>query len=436
MAFAKMHKLNGGVCLCIFLCFLVVVDCTRYDVQCGNSLNCSENELMKYFDYLEDRSEVPIVRDFVTLERIANVNDDGRAEDDIVDRSIKFLRNHQLKIKLPNDEARGHFVAENRSKKLKRLILPLLLLLKLKAAIIIPIILSVVALVSFKGVGLSLAALVLSAATALKGFLEGFHPHRKFSYEVLSPVSHWSRSVTRGSMYVFKILATLTALCLAFEVSALERSFSKPAFKKYAAKKCARSYTPTCLKLKLVSWIDKMDETDNYDVFPGVSWVKKNTTVDSNRTSIVTALSREFPNNPKAVLDAFLVKRLSSYLRNHSFKLNLSKNGTAGFGQAREGGADIMKSTLVALLIGGMAVIAKKALIASVLSLVLTTIAGLKTLLHDGHKDTTYEVVSKPVYKHAHVYSEPHEHGHGYGGYGRSLDPSRLPITPLASASA
>lgn len=81
----------------------------------------------------------------------------------------------------------------SRSKKIRRILLPLLLLLKLKAAIILPIVLSAIALLSFKGFGISLVALAVAGTTALKNVLE--HAGSKVSYEVVpTPVGHWSRS--------------------------------------------------------------------------------------------------------------------------------------------------------------------------------------------------------------------------------------------------
>lgn len=82
-------------------------------------------------------------------------------------------------------------ITETRSSKLKKIILPILLLLKLKAAIVIPIVLSVIALVAFKGLGAGLIALALSGATAFKSSLEG-HSSKKVSFEVVPP--HWSRA--------------------------------------------------------------------------------------------------------------------------------------------------------------------------------------------------------------------------------------------------
>lgn len=78
-----------------------------------------------------------------------------------------------------------------RSSKLKKIVLPLLVLLKLKSAIILPAVLSAIALVAFKGLGISLMAMLISGAIGFKSLLES-HSSSKFTYEVVP--SHWSRS--------------------------------------------------------------------------------------------------------------------------------------------------------------------------------------------------------------------------------------------------
>lgn len=81
--------------------------------------------------------------------------------------------------------------------KLKRLIIPLLLLLKVKELIILPIIISVIALVSIKGLGASLMSLLISGAVGLKALLTPPPPPR-VSYGVVRPHEihhdHWHRS--------------------------------------------------------------------------------------------------------------------------------------------------------------------------------------------------------------------------------------------------
>lgn len=221
---------------------------------------------------------------------------------------------------------------------------------------------------------------------------------------------------------------------------------------------CANSYTTTCLKLDLVSWVDKLNEEDNYSVFPGVSVIRENATARLNTADIVAELAREFPNDPDARLDAFLIKKLSSYLNSHSIQFNLLNrdsvesarkggggggnngfggNGGGGGGKGGGGGGGggyggmlmagaMMKGTILALALGSIAAIAGKALMAGLLSLLLSAVIGIKALTSQG-KQTTYEIVSKPVYTHSSSHSVSHEDHHappsyGHSSYGRSFD--------------
>ncbi|XP_019870385.1 uncharacterized protein LOC109598924 [Aethina tumida] len=160
--------------------------------KCGDDLSCLESEMIGYVDGLGD-GPVPLLGDYVSLARNEETFEAARGGEDFVTRCIRYLANHELKFKLPSDTARA-LIEESRSSKLKKIVLPMLLLLKLKAAIILPIVLSVIALVAFKGLGAGLVALALSGATGLKSLLEG-HNTSKFTYEVVPQISsHWSRS--------------------------------------------------------------------------------------------------------------------------------------------------------------------------------------------------------------------------------------------------
>ena len=82
--------------------------------------------------------------------------------------------------------------------KLKRIILPILLALKLKALIILPIIITMIGLIGIKGLGVGLAALLLSGAVALKALLTPPPPlSARVSYGIVKPEihhDHWHRS--------------------------------------------------------------------------------------------------------------------------------------------------------------------------------------------------------------------------------------------------
>lgn len=81
--------------------------------------------------------------------------------------------------------------------KLKKMILPLLLLLKFKTFVILPIVITVVGLIGIKGLGGAFLALLLSGAVTLKALLTPPPPPR-VSYGVIKPHEihhdHWHRS--------------------------------------------------------------------------------------------------------------------------------------------------------------------------------------------------------------------------------------------------
>lgn len=89
-----------------------------------------------------------------------------------------------------------------------------------------------------------------------------------------------------------------------------------------------------------------------------------------------------------------------------------------------------MKGMLATLGMGALAALAGKALMTGLMSLMLSAIIGLKSATGGGHKSTTYEIISKPVYSHSHSHSSEVQHDHGGGGggghaaytYGRNLD--------------
>ncbi|XP_060529169.1 putative lysozyme-like protein [Cylas formicarius] len=267
---------------------------------------------------------------------------------------------------------------------------------------------------------------------------------------------------TRKALVLALALLSLGLVALADDAGSKNAETSdKSEYKKSLTRDCSNYYSATCLKLDVVSWVDKMNEEEDYSVYPGVSLVREKDGARANTADIVAELARDFPDDPDARLDAFLMKKLTSYLNSHSIKLDLfSKNGLVESARGRGGGGGgggggskggggggsgngmgmmmaygaMMKGTLMALALGGIAAIAGKALMTGLISLLLSAIIGLKALTSGGHKQTTYEIVAKPIYTSAHTHSESHEHGHGgYGhsSYGRSFDmPLPLGLQP------
>ncbi|KAF2887155.1 hypothetical protein ILUMI_19018 [Ignelater luminosus] len=232
--------------------------------------------------------------------------------------------------------------------------------------------------------GAGVMALIISSGVALKHLLER-SSSSTFSYEIVPPIPspHWRYAVSEDA------------------TPKPERSD----FKKSLSRDCANAYTTTCLKLDIVSWVDKLNEEDDYSVIPGISVIRENGSARANTADLVAELARDFPNDAEARLDAYLLK----------------------------------KGTLGALALGGIAALAGKALMTGLMALMLSAIIGLKSLGGGGGK-TTYEIVSKPIYSHSNTHSVSHEehggggHGGGHGGYssyGRSFDmPLPLGLQP------
>lgn len=235
------------------------------------------------------------------------------------------------------------------------------------------------------------------------------------------------------NMVSFKVIV-LSVLVVV--ISAQEQANSANKLKK----DCENNYSTTCLKLDVVSLIEKIGEQRSLPITSGITIEKENGSESgrANTADLVSELAREFPNDAEARLDAFLMKKVTGYLNSHSIKFKLFDDQAVVSARKKDKGGLgaimaailMMKGTLGALGFGALAALAGKALMTGLMALMLSAIVGLKSLAHSGHKQTTYEIVSKPIYSHAHTHSSSHEEAghHGHYGYGRNLD---IPI-PLS----
>ncbi|KAL6263604.1 hypothetical protein P5V15_006393 [Pogonomyrmex californicus] len=218
-------------------------------------------------------------------------------------------------------------------------------------------------------------------------------------------------------------------------------------------KDCGKSYSATCLKLDVVSFLDKLSEQENIGILPGVSVIKENGSTDVPPSEVVANLARDFPNDVEKRLDAYLIHKIGSYINSHSISVKLfdpktfeaarsfseemvaqlgwGGNQNVETGRKKDKGGQgglmagllMMKGTMIAMGMAALAAMSGKALMTGLMAMMLSAIIGLKSLAHSDKK-TTYEIVSKPVYSSSHTHSSEEHHGHGYGhsGYGRSLD--------------
>ncbi|EAT45782.1 AAEL002961-PA [Aedes aegypti] len=220
------------------------------------------------------------------------------------------------------------------------------------------------------------------------------------------------------------------------------------------SKLCANSYSVSCLKMEIVSFLERLSDQNEYSVLSGVSVVRDANVNVTKTADIISEVSRIFPTDPNKRLDEFLIIKLNDYLKSHSLRLKLmdkeavskarelfvgrkggSKLGKKGGLETMIAAAMMMKGTLGAIAMGGLAMLAGKALMTGLLAMTLATVVGLKSLTSGGgQKSTTYEIVAKPMYTHSHSETEEVSHGHGGGGgYGGSWGRSQRLDVPAYS---
>ncbi|XP_066581672.1 uncharacterized protein Osi8 [Prorops nasuta] len=188
-------------------------------------------------------------------------------------------------------------------------------------------------------------------------------------------------------------------------------------------KECAASDLSPCLKLKLVSAMDRVSRSVSFNVAEGVTVVKDGpeTTVEEPPKSvqeIEASLPRALEDKEDA-LNTMIFDKVIKFFQSHTLKLKLPNVEELSRSLQEEGRKKkgkmggllaiplLIGGTLVPLALGALALLAGKALIVSKLALVLASIIGLKKLVssHDHHGHEVVQVSGG---------------GHGSGGWARS----------------
>lgn len=104
-------------------------------------------------------------------------------------------------------------IARGKVKKGKKYLFPILMLMKLKAAALLPLAIGVLALISLKALVIGKLALILSGIIGLKKLLEGKHSS---SYEVVAHPSHHSYAYDEASHGHASFRRSIDAQKLAF----------------------------------------------------------------------------------------------------------------------------------------------------------------------------------------------------------------------------
>ncbi|EDS30693.1 osiris 9 [Culex quinquefasciatus] len=183
----------------------------KFVKDCGDKsmVLCVKERALQYVDNVQGNIEVTEGITLVETEKPAtgrSLNEvDLPAEPEareseidslLVDRAARFLGSHTLQFSVPKesiaDMQRSLDEARGKKKKVKKLLLPLLLLFKLKAAALLPLAIGFLALIAFKALIVGKIALILSAIIGLKKL---FDKKPEQSYEVVAH-PHYSHSTS------------------------------------------------------------------------------------------------------------------------------------------------------------------------------------------------------------------------------------------------
>ncbi|CAG9860652.1 unnamed protein product [Phyllotreta striolata] len=185
---------------------------------------------------------------------------------------------------------------------------------------------------------------------------------------------------------------------------------------------CAASDTMSCLKIKLISALDRAARSySELPIFEGIKFVKDpQAQAPAAEVKTEAELESTLPRSledKETALDNIITDRVSNFLGSHTLQIKLpssldsarSLDEARGKKKNRGGGMLllplILGGTLIPLALGALALLAGKALIVSKLALVLAGIIGLKKLLSGGGGHDA---------GHVEVYSA------GHSGWGRS----------------
>ncbi|XP_034254399.1 uncharacterized protein LOC117653112 [Thrips palmi] len=214
----------------------------------------------------------------------------------------------------------------------------------------------------------------------------------------------------------------------------------------------------TCLKLDALSVLSRMAVPASYDLLPGVTIHRQQDAAAGAGLDLPVDLVRSLASDSHADrrLDEYLMTRFGNFLDSHTVQVHLldlqpvaslrralgDGDGDAtgrrknGIWQQLMGAGMMMGGSTLTMGLSALAAMAGKALMLSMLSLVLSALSGMNGGGGGGggghsQKQTTYEIISKPIYTHGHSHSaelhhEPSGPAAGYGLYGRAKDESTL----------
>ncbi|XP_076240680.1 uncharacterized protein LOC143183126 [Calliopsis andreniformis] len=186
-------------------------------------------------------------------------------------------------------------------------------------------------------------------------------------------------------------------------------------------KECSEDDISPCLKVRLLSAIDRMYRSAQLNVADGVTFIRDGSVSSDDEPpkslqEIEASLPRALDDKEDA-LNTMIFDKVMKFFQSHTLKLKLPNVEELQRSLVEEGRKKkkmggllaiplLIGGTLVPLALGALALLAGKALIVSKLALVLASIIGLKKLVSGGG-DHGHEVVQVSG-------------GHGSSGWARS----------------
>ncbi|XP_013185004.1 uncharacterized protein LOC106130653 [Amyelois transitella] len=86
-------------------------------------------------------------------------------------------------------------------------------------------------------------------------------------------------------------------------------------------------FSPTCLKIGVVSLFEKLNNRDEVIFIPGVSLIKDKS--DLKTGAVADELAKSLPSDSVERLDKFLLYQVGTFLDTHAVKLRLLDDGAA-----------------------------------------------------------------------------------------------------------
>ncbi|CAH1729614.1 unnamed protein product [Chironomus riparius] len=173
---------------------------------CISSIACekipTDSDVISMIDKLDEENSLPLFGG-LTLEKVESANDNSpRSSESLTDRIISYLKSHTVNYELSEartGEARG---------KLKKLMLPILLALKFKSAVILPVVFTLLTLISLKALKVGLIALLMAGSQLVKDLFAKKQEKVTTAYIAANPtqsgfnaeiVTDWNRNGQQAS---------------------------------------------------------------------------------------------------------------------------------------------------------------------------------------------------------------------------------------------